>query len=125
MEKLTISNLAIFGGQPSFHNLLHVGSPNLGERQKFLGRLKQILDNNWLTNNGPFVEEFEHQIADIVGVKHCIAICNGTVALEIAIRAVGLRDEVIIPSFTFVATAHALQRRRHDLATASISQRPP
>jgi dTDP-4-amino-4,6-dideoxygalactose transaminase len=51
----------------------------------------------------------ERKIADKVNVKHCIAICNGTVALEIAIRALGLSGEVIIPSMTFIATAHALQ----------------
>jgi dTDP-4-amino-4,6-dideoxygalactose transaminase len=44
-----------------------------------------------------------------LGVKHCIAMCNGTVALEIAIRALDLAGEVILPSYTFVATAHALQ----------------
>ena len=45
----------------------------------------------------------------MVGVKHCIATCNATIALEIAIRAAGLSGEVIVPSFTFIATAHALQ----------------
>ncbi|NPA95552.1 MAG: dTDP-4-dehydro-6-deoxyglucose aminotransferase, partial [Thermodesulfobacteria bacterium] len=44
-----------------------------------------------------------------VGVKHCIAMCNGTIALEIAIRALEMKGEVIVPSMTFVATAHALQ----------------
>lgn len=68
-----------------------------------------MLDNVWLTNNGPFVQELEETIARYVGVKHCIAICNGTVALEIVTRALGLKGEVIVPSFTFVATAHALQ----------------
>ena len=68
-----------------------------------------MLDNRWLTNNGPFVREFEGQVARLAGVKHCIATCNGTVALEIAIRAAGLSGEVIVPSFTFIATAHALQ----------------
>jgi dTDP-4-amino-4,6-dideoxygalactose transaminase len=48
-------------------------------------------------------------VADLVGVRHCIATANGTLALEIAIRAMGLSGEVIVPSFTFVATAHALQ----------------
>jgi dTDP-4-amino-4,6-dideoxygalactose transaminase len=62
-----------------------------------------------LTNNGRYVQEFEQRIADIVGVKHCIATCNATIALEIAIRAADLSGEVIIPSFTFIATAHALQ----------------
>jgi len=55
------------------------------------------------------VQEFEQRVAEFVGVKHCIAMCNATVALEIAIRSLGLQGEVIIPSFTFVATAHALQ----------------
>jgi dTDP-4-amino-4,6-dideoxygalactose transaminase len=45
----------------------------------------------------------------MLGVKHCIAMCNGTVALEIAARALGLAGEVIVPAFTFIATAHALQ----------------
>jgi dTDP-4-amino-4,6-dideoxygalactose transaminase len=48
-------------------------------------------------------------LADLLGVKHCIPMCNGTVALEIAIRALGLSGEVILPSFTFIATAHALK----------------
>jgi len=72
-------------------------------------RIGNVLDSRWLTNGGPCAQEFEHRIADLVGVKHCIAICNATVALEIAIRALGLSGEVIVPSFTFIATAHALQ----------------
>jgi len=48
-------------------------------------------------------------VAALVGVRHCIAMCNATVGLEIAIRAAGLRGEVIVPSYTFIATAHALQ----------------
>jgi dTDP-4-amino-4,6-dideoxygalactose transaminase len=68
-----------------------------------------MLDTHWLSNGGPFVREFEARIAAAAGVKHCIAMCNATVALEIAIRALKLRGEVIVPSFTFVATAHALQ----------------
>ncbi len=51
----------------------------------------------------------EEKVAEKLKVKHCIAMCNGTIALEIAIRALGLKGEVIVPSFTFVATAHALQ----------------
>jgi dTDP-4-amino-4,6-dideoxygalactose transaminase len=61
-----------------------------------------------LTNSGPLVEELERRIADFLGVGNCVTMVNGTVALEIAIRALGLSGEVIVPSFTFVATAHAL-----------------
>ena len=106
---LNDNDLAIFGGTPSFSDPLHVGRPNIGNRERLLERIDDLLDRRWLTNNGPFVQEFERRIADFLGVKHCIAMCNATVALEIATRALGLHGEVIIPSFTFIATAHALQ----------------
>lgn len=103
-----IADLAINGAAPAFVEPLHVGRPNLGDRESFIERVNQILDNQWLTNNGPMVQEFERRIESHLGVKHCVAMCNGTIALEIAIRALGLTDEVIIPSWTFIATAHAL-----------------
>jgi dTDP-4-amino-4,6-dideoxygalactose transaminase len=108
-QKNSLQDLALFGGTPAFKDKLHVGRPNIGNRDRLLGRINDILDRQWLTNNGVYVQEFEQRIAEFVGVKHCIAACNATIALEIAIRAVGLKGEVIIPSFTFVATAHALQ----------------
>ena len=107
--KLSVSDLAIFGGPVAFPKPLHVGKPNIGNRTILLTRINDLLDRRWLTNNGPFVQEFEQRISDLLGVKHCIAMCNATIALEIATRALGLSGEVIIPSFTFIATAHALQ----------------
>ncbi|WP_233220988.1 aminotransferase class I/II-fold pyridoxal phosphate-dependent enzyme [Chlorogloea sp. CCALA 695] len=107
--KKSCDELALFGGTPTFSEKLHVGRPNIGDRDRLMQRINDLLDRRWLTNNGPYVQEFEQRITDIVGVKHCIAMCNATIALEIAIRAAGLTGEVIIPSFTFIATAHALQ----------------
>ncbi|MEA5603049.1 DegT/DnrJ/EryC1/StrS family aminotransferase, partial [Nostoc sp. UHCC 0252] len=107
--KQQLNNLAIFTGIPTFTEKLHVGCPNIGNRERLLNRINDILDKRWLTNNGLYVQEFEQRIAEFIGVKHCIASCNATVALEIAIRAAGLKGEVIVPSFTFIATAHALQ----------------
>jgi dTDP-4-amino-4,6-dideoxygalactose transaminase len=107
--KTSIEDLAVFGGVPSFSEPLHVGRPNIGNRDKLMQRINQILDCRWLTNNGTFVRQFEKQISEIVGAKHCIAMCNATIALEIAIRASELTGEVIVPSMTFIATAHALQ----------------
>jgi dTDP-4-amino-4,6-dideoxygalactose transaminase len=88
---------------------IHVGRPNLGNRDDFLRRVNQILDRRWLSNNGPVVQEFEKKVAETLGVKNAIAICNATAALEIAYKALEFKDEVIIPSYTFIATAHALQ----------------
>ena len=101
--------LAIIGGTPAFGEPLHVGRPNIGDRERLMERIGEILDRRWLTNDGPMVREFEATLSEILGVRHVIAMCNGTVALEIAIRAAGLRSEVIVSPFTFVATAHALQ----------------
>ncbi|MEO7839399.1 MAG: aminotransferase class I/II-fold pyridoxal phosphate-dependent enzyme [Anaerolineales bacterium] len=109
MHKTDINDLALFGGQPMFNDVLHVGRPNIGDRQQLLNRINDMLDRRWLSNNGPFVQELEEKLAAYLGVAHCIAICNATIALEIAARALGLTGEVIIPSFTFVASAHALQ----------------
>lgn len=103
------TELAIFGAPPAFQEPLHVGRPNIGDRARLLERVNEALDRRWLTNHGPLVQELEQKIAEYVGVRNCIAICNATIALEILIRAAGLTGEVIVPSFTFVATAHALQ----------------
>ncbi len=109
-----IDELAIFGGQPAFTQPLHVGRPNLGDRQRLMSRIDELLDRRWLTNDGPLVQEFERRLVEFTGAKHCIATCNGTVALELAARATEIAGavneaEVIVPAFTFVATAHALR----------------
>ena len=104
-----ITDLVLFGGQPAFSVPIHVGRPNVGNRTRLLERINDTLDRLWLTNDGPCVLEFEERIAELAGVAHCVAMCNATIALEIAIRALGMSGEVILPSFTFVATAHALQ----------------
>jgi len=107
--KQSVANLAIFGGKPAFDTQLHVGRPNVGDRRTLLSYVEDILDRRWLTNDGPYLRRFEEAIVDLTGVKHCIAVCNATLGLELAVRALGLRGEVIVPSFTFVATAHVLQ----------------
>lgn len=106
---MLLDDLAIFGAPAGFDKPLHVGRPNVGNRERLLARINDIIDRRWLTNGGPCVQEFERRIAELVGVEHCVAMCNATVALEIVIRALGMSGEVIVPSFTFVATPHALQ----------------
>lgn len=112
MTKEHIEELAFLGGRPEFDDFLHVGRPNIGDRANFMDRVGDMFDRHWLTNNGPLVQEFETRIAEFLNVKHCVAVCNATIALEIVARALDLRGEVIIPSFTFVATAHALHWQR-------------
>jgi dTDP-4-amino-4,6-dideoxygalactose transaminase len=107
--KSNIEDLAIFGAEPAFKEKLHVGRPNIGNRKRFLERVNDILDKRWLTNAGPYVRELERALADFLSMRHCIAMCNGTMAMENVVRAIGLTGEVIVPAFTFISTAHALQ----------------
>jgi dTDP-4-amino-4,6-dideoxygalactose transaminase len=102
-------DLAVHGGRPAFEQPLHVGRPYMGNRQRLFERLDAALDRGWVTNNGPLVQELERRLATRLGVRHCVAVCNGTLALQLCVRALGLSGEAILPSFTFVATAHALE----------------
>lgn len=104
-----VKDLAIFGGVRAFKEIVLLGRPNIGNADRLRARVDEVLQRRWLTNDGPMVREFEAQIAGLTGVKHCVAVCNATIGLEIAIAALGLRGEVIVPSMTFVATAHALR----------------
>jgi dTDP-4-amino-4,6-dideoxygalactose transaminase len=134
MRKTKLTELALLGGKPAFSAPLHVGRPNVGDRGRFLRRVNELWERRWFTNNGPYVREFEQKLVKLLGVKHCIPVCNATVAMELAIRALDLRGEVIVPSFTFIATAHALQwqeitpvfcdigRATHNLDPARVEQ---
>ena len=117
-----MESLAIFGGAPAFAEKLHVGRPNIGDRTRLLERINNILDQRWLTNGGPYVQELERHIGELVGAKHCIAMCNATVALEIAIRGLDLAGEVIVPAFTFVATLMLCNGRKSHLSFAILTR---
>ena len=106
--KTGVRDLAVFGGRPAFGTMLHVGRPNVEGRDRFIRRVEEIFDRRWLTNDGPLVQELERRMADLLGVRHCVAIANATLGLQLTARATGLTGEVIVPSFTFVATPHAL-----------------
>ncbi|MGC5400902.1 aminotransferase class I/II-fold pyridoxal phosphate-dependent enzyme [Streptomyces sp. DT20] len=105
-------DLALFGGTPAFVEDRRVGRPNQGDRRRFLDRMNQALDNEWLSNMGPLMHEFEDRVAELAGVRHCVSLCNATVALQMLIgdEATGGApgDEVIVPALTFPATAHAV-----------------
>ncbi len=106
--KSHVSDFAVFGGEPAFATSLHVGRPNVGRRTRLFDRLNDLLDRRWLSNDGPYVQELEASLASRLGARHAVAVANGTVGLDIAVRAAGLTGEVIVPSFTFVATSHVL-----------------
>jgi dTDP-4-amino-4,6-dideoxygalactose transaminase len=122
-RRATVDELAIFTGRPAFAEPVHVGRPNVGDPDAFLSRARSILESKRFTNDGPFVQELERTVAEFADVAHCVAVCNGTVALQLAAGALGLTGEVIVPSFTFVATAHAFQWLRLTPVFCDIDER--
>ncbi|OYP32363.1 DegT/DnrJ/EryC1/StrS family aminotransferase [Rhodopirellula sp. MGV] len=115
--------------------MLHVGAPNVGDRKRFNQLVDEIFERRWFTNNGCVVQELESQLKDYLGVKHCIAVCNATVGLQLACHALDLSGQVIVPSFTFAATPHAAQwegltpifadidPKTHSISPESISEK--
>ena len=109
LPKQRIDDLALFGGELLFERPRHVGQPNIGDRSALYRRLDRALDAAQLSNGGPLVEEFEARIATEAGVEYAVAMANGTLAIALVARALGLSGEVIVPSFTFAGTVNALE----------------
>jgi dTDP-4-amino-4,6-dideoxyglucose len=108
LVKNVLEDLAAFGGAPAFSTPRSVGRPNIGDREALFARLNAALDRAWLSNGGPLADEFERRVAEIAGTRFCVATCNATAGLQLALRAAGVTGEVIVPSMTFAATAHAV-----------------
>lgn len=90
--------------------MIPVNEPLLdGNEKKYLA---ECIDSGWISSEGPFVERFEREFAARVGRRHAVAVCNGSLALDAAVAALGLGpgDEVILPSFTIVSCASAIVR---------------
>jgi dTDP-4-amino-4,6-dideoxygalactose transaminase len=87
---------------------IHVTRPLLPPLEAFTPYLEQIWENQWLTNNGPFHQQFEQALCDYLGVKHISLFCNGTLALMTALQSLRITGEVITTPYSFVATAHSL-----------------
>ena len=89
---------------------LVVGRPVSIETQEFQNDVKEICETGIFTNNGPFSMRLEEQIRTYLDVKHAINVSNATKGLELLLRALDLpaEGEVLLPSYTFIATAHAV-----------------
>lgn len=107
--KRDIDDLALFGGRAAFLQPLYVGTPNRIDRSRLFDRLNWSLDNQWLTNGGPLARELEDRIAEMAGVRNCVATCNATTALQLLVQATELTGEVLMPSLTFIATPHSVR----------------
>lgn len=82
--------------------------PNLqGNEKKYV---MECLDSTWISSKGKFINEFERKFADYLGVNYATSVTNGTVALHVAMLALGIGpgDEVIVPTFTYIASVNSI-----------------
>lgn len=85
--------------------MIPVNTPSLsGNEKKYL---LECIETGWISSEGPFVSRFENSMSGYIGRKHGIAVANGSAALDIAVRAIGIKegDEVIMPTFTIISPA--------------------
>jgi dTDP-4-amino-4,6-dideoxygalactose transaminase len=88
--------------------MIPVTKPFLPARQVFDKYIDQIWERNWLTNDGPLVRMFEERVRTYLGIRHFLFVANGTLALQMAIKALNLRGEIITTPFSYVATTSSI-----------------
>jgi perosamine synthetase len=100
---------------------LPVAAPIIGERE--IAYVTDALRSGWVSSIGPYIDRLEAAFAAYIGVKHAVAVSNGTVALHLALHAMGVGPgcEVIVPDLTFAATAHAVLLTGAEPVLADVS----
>ena len=103
--------------------MINVTKSYLPNKDKYKKYIDEIYENGWLTNQGPLVQRLEKRLAQYLGVKNIVLVSNGTIALEIAYRALDLKGEVITTPFSFVATTSSLVTNRLTPIFADIDEK--
>ena len=87
--------------------MIPVTKPFLPPKASYDRVLETTWGNNWLTNNGPLLRELEEKVMNFLGTKNMVFVTNGTVAIQIALKALDVTKEVITTPFSYVATTSA------------------
>ncbi|MBR4583920.1 MAG: DegT/DnrJ/EryC1/StrS family aminotransferase, partial [Bacteroidales bacterium] len=87
---------------------IYVTQPTLAPLGEVTEIMQRIWDSGIMTHNGPLVQQFEKETQAFLGCSHLVACTNGTIALQMAIRALELKDEIITTPFTFIATISSI-----------------
>lgn len=98
---------ALLGGPPAFPAPLPFARPTIEDPQRILGSFASALESGIVTN-GPLVRELEARSAEAFQTEHCVAVASCTTGLMLVVQALDPQGPVLLPSFTFSATAHAV-----------------
>jgi perosamine synthetase len=104
-----VPSVSVSGAQDASQSTIPVSYPDLsGNEEKYA---LDAIRSSWISSTGPYITRFEQEFAKLCGVRAAISVCNGTIALHLALLTLGVRpgDEVIVPSLTYIATANAVR----------------
>jgi dTDP-4-amino-4,6-dideoxygalactose transaminase len=88
--------------------MINVTKPFLPDMEEYFEYLRGVWERCWLTNNGPLVNDLELKLKEHLGVNHLLFLGNGTIALQIAIKALELKGEIITTPFSYIATTSSI-----------------
>ncbi len=102
------SSFGLFGAEPLLDRMLPVGQLYFPSRERYEASFRGIFDRRFYTNQGPLTQALEEKLQDFLGVRNVICVSNATIGLLMLPDALGLSGKVILPAFTFVASAQSL-----------------
>lgn len=105
---MSTTDFALFGAPPAFAEPLPIGQLYFPSWQRYEQAFQGIFERQYYTEYGPLNQQLEQNLQQFLGVKHAICVTNATVALMMLASALGLKGKVILPSFTFIASAQSL-----------------
>jgi dTDP-4-amino-4,6-dideoxygalactose transaminase len=108
MSSAAPGSWAVLGAAPEFDRPIPVGQLYFPDWDRYESAMRGIFARQYYTNQGPLAQEFERRLQQALGVRHAICVTNATIGLMMAVKALELRGKVIVPAFTFAATAQAL-----------------
>jgi perosamine synthetase len=111
MHKLSMNSSSGSAGSAATTSLaaIPVAAPDLGGNEE--AYVVEAIRSSWISSTGPFIQRFESEFAKLCGTRTSLGVCNGTVALHLALLGLDVRpgDEVLVPSLTYIATANAVR----------------
>jgi dTDP-4-amino-4,6-dideoxygalactose transaminase len=102
------ASFALFGEKPAFDKPLPIGQLYFPSWERYESAFRGIFERQFYTNQGPLTQQLEEKLQQFLGVKHAICVSNATIGLMMLPDAMGLSGKVILPSFTFAASAQSL-----------------
>jgi dTDP-4-amino-4,6-dideoxygalactose transaminase len=96
--------------------------PVMPNKQQYVKYIEQVIERNWLTNNGPLLQELECRLAEYLGVEHLMLVSNGTLALHLAYKVLEINNAIATTPFSFAATASSITWEGHTPYFVDISE---